>query len=133
MERRGKERDMARESEFPDKSSPKVQVTESLYILLHMHISDPFRLTLCDPHRPPILPSPPGVFIHGDHLGNASHLSRRGVSAVLVVFIAVTRSKDEAQSSRDISKKSRSEIFENHCCYDTACAWQLCVWASQAQ
>lgn len=40
---------MARESEFTDKSSLKVQVTESLYILLHMHISDPFRLPLLDP------------------------------------------------------------------------------------
>lgn len=112
MERREKERDRARESEFTDKSSLKVQVTESLYILPHMHISDPFRLTLCDPHRPPILPSPPGVFIRGDHLGNVSHLSWRGVKAISVVFIAMTRSKDEAQSSRDISKKSHSEIFE---------------------
>lgn len=61
------------------------------------------------PYPPPIVPSPPGVFIHGDRLGNVSHLSRRGVNALLVVFIAVTRSKDEA---RDISKKSHLEIFE---------------------
>lgn len=128
MERRGEERDRARESEFPDKASLKVQVTESLYISPHMHISDPFRLTLCDPPPPP-----PGVFIHGDRLGDVSHLSSRGVNALLVVFIAATRSEDEAQPWRDISKGS--EIFEKkpHCCCDATRAWQLCVRASQAQ
>lgn len=58
--------------------------------------------------RPP--PPPPGVFIHGDCLGDVSHLSSRGVNALLVVFIAATRSEDEAQPWRDISKGS--EIFE---------------------
>lgn len=98
-----------RESEFPDKASLKVQVTESLYISPHMHISDPFRLTLGDPLLP-TEPHPLGVYIHGDRLGDMSHLSSRGVNALLAVFITVTRSEDEAKPWRDISKGS--EMFE---------------------
>lgn len=108
-------------------------MTESLHILLHKNISDPFRLILSLRPLSSLPPHLPGVFIHGRHLGNVSHLSWRGVNAVLVVFIAVTGSKDEEQSSRDISKKSRWEVFENHRRNDVACTWQLCVGASQAQ
>lgn len=127
MERRWKERDRVRECERPDKSWLEVQMTESLYILLHTNISGVFCLPLLPPH--PSYPHPLG-YSNMAITWETCHTCHGTVSMRFPFFYCCDKEQrwSAGRFKEVVFRNLWKPLLPRRCV-----EWQFCVRASQAQ